>query len=242
MFSAPIGLATNSLFLLSWRVVPRMLPNAWSLQRRLGAMILISFFCWFSVATGVLYFTQSLHSLFQVELVGVLAALLKLTLGIAATWKPPPAPSSSSLDKVTKRVLLFRGIFAFLAIFVAVLLSQVNDFVAGVAAVFPAVFSTTMIAVWISAGEAVQGGAVGPMMLGTCCGSAYTIICGFLIPEWGVILGVLSAWFLAVAFVSIPAFFWVRWRLGKANENYQMATGGNWEEKELEDWQSYSDE
>lgn len=124
MFSAPIGLATNSLFLLSWRVVPRMLPNAWSLQRRLGAMILISFFCWFSVATGVLYFTQSLHSLFQVELVGVLAALLKLTLGIAATWKPPPAPSSSSLDKVTKRVLLFRGIFAFLAIFVAVLLSD----------------------------------------------------------------------------------------------------------------------
>ncbi|GJQ09389.1 hypothetical protein GpartN1_g1180.t1 [Galdieria partita] len=242
MFSSPIGLATNSVFLLSWRVVPPLLPAVWSLKQRLGAMILISFFCWFLIATAVLYFTQSLYSLFQVELVGGLAAVLKLVLGIAATWKPPPTPASSSLERVSKRVLLFRGFFAFLAVFVAVLLSHVNDFVAGVAAVFPAVFSTTMIAVWISAGEAVQGGAVGPMMMGTCCGSAYTILCGLLIPEWGVTMGVLSAWSLAVVFVSIPAFFWVRWRLEKAKGSYQGTVEDDWREKESEEeLQTYSE-
>ncbi|EME32220.1 hypothetical protein Gasu2_38840 [Galdieria sulphuraria] len=241
MFSSPIGLATNSLFLLSWRVLPPLLPEIWSLKQRLSAMIAVSFLCWFLIATVVLYFTQSLHSLFEVELVGGLAALLKLVLGIAATWNPPPTPSSSSLESVSKRVLLLRGFFAFLAVFVAVLLSHVNDFVAGVAAVFPAVFSTTMIAVWISAGEAVQGGAVGPMMMGTCCGSAYTILCGLLIPKWGLTRGVVSAWLLAVVFVSIPAFFWVRWRLEKREGAYQRTEEDKWEEKELEEWQSYSD-
>ena len=37
---------------------------------------------------------------------------------------------------------------------------------AGVTAVFPAIFMTTMISLWLSQGEAVQVGAVGPMMLG----------------------------------------------------------------------------
>jgi len=238
MFSSPIGLATNSIFLLCWRVVPPLLPVTWSLRQRLGAMIIVSFCCWFLVATVALFFTQSLDSLLQVELVGGIAAMVKLGLGIAATWKPPPTPPSSSLESVSKRVLILRGFFAFLAVFIAVILSHFNDYVAGVAAVFPAVFSTTMIAVWISAGEAVQCGAVGPMMLGTCCGSVYTILCGLLVPEWGVVVGVLTSWPMAVIFVSIPAFFWVRWRLDKAKGNYEKTADGD---KELEEWPTYSD-
>eukprot|EP00871_Galdieria_phlegrea_P005864 jgi/Galph1/765/GphlegSOOS_G5551.1 len=223
MFSALIGFATGT----------PLLPQSWSLQGRLFSMIVISFSCWFLLASVLLYVVHSLHSLFYTEVFGLMAASFTLVLGVIVTWKPPPTPSSSSPFTSTK-VLVARGFFAFLAVFVSVILSLVNDSIAGVAAVFPAVFSTTMIAVWISAGESVQVGAVGPMMLGTCSGSAYAILCGIFIPLWGIILGIISAWLLAVILVTSPAFFWTRWRVQKNTyDGYDLTVSNASEEKEM---------
>ena len=60
-----------------------------------------------------------------------------------------------------------RGLLAALAIGFSVSMAQLSELVAGVMSTFPAMFLTTMVGLWISQSEAVQAGAVGPMMLGT---------------------------------------------------------------------------
>ena len=80
---------------------------------------------------------------------------------------------------------------------------------AGIASVFPAIFLTTMVSVWISQGEAVQAGAIGPLMLGSASVSLYAIACAFSIPALGIWVGVSAAWLLAVGSISIPAWVWL---------------------------------
>jgi hypothetical protein len=81
--------------------------------------------------------------------------------------------------------------------------------VAGMAAVFPAIFLTTMCSLWLSHGESVGLGAVGPMMLGGVSVSAFAWIAAWWIPEFGPILGPIGAWLVAVILITLPAWWWL---------------------------------
>ena len=74
---------------------------------------------------------------------------------------------------------------------------------------FPAIFLTSMVSVWWSQGRAVSAGAVGPMMLGSASVAAYALIAAFTLPALGPVLGVVSAWILAVGGVTLPSNAWV---------------------------------
>jgi len=80
---------------------------------------------------------------------------------------------------------------------------------AGMASVFPAIFLTTMAGLWVSQGQAVQAGAVGPMILGSASVSAYSVLCAFTVPAWGPWAGCAAAWASAVLGVSMPAWWWL---------------------------------
>lgn len=73
-----------------------------------------------------------------------------------------------------------------------------------------------MVALWLSQGEAVQGGAVAPMTLGSVSVSGFSLLCGLL--QYSLPLGwaIALSWVLASGCVSVPSVFFLRWRHASA--------------------------
>jgi hypothetical protein len=81
---------------------------------------------------------------------------------------------------------------------------------AGLASVFPAIFLTSMVALWLAQGPTVPQGAAGPMMLGGASVAVYANLAMWSLPAYGVVLGSLIAWFGSVLGWSLPAFLVLR--------------------------------
>lgn len=100
---------------------------------------------------------------------------------------------------------------AALAIGVAVWLSGLGEpLLAGLASVFPAIFLTSMVALWLAQGPTVPRGAAGPMMLGGASVAVFANVVMWSLPAYGVLLGSLIAWLLSVLVWSLPAFLVLR--------------------------------
>jgi hypothetical protein len=128
--------------------------------------------------------------------------------GLLACWRAPPAPAGRR--RVGPLVLAARGLLAAGAIGGAVWLAAVGGaLAAGMAAVFPAIFLTSMVSLWLSQGEAVQAGAVGPMMLGSTSVAVFALLAAWLFPALGPGPGAVVAWLLAATLVTVPAWWWL---------------------------------
>ena len=205
MCSVPVGMTVNACFLACWRYVPAYLENL-SFWTKLGMMISISLTCWLLLAFGVLVFIQSLHE--HIWLIGWGAFFTQITFGIFVCMGNPPAPKGK--NKVSFQTLLIRGILAGIAIGVSIMIAKSgHPILAGISSVFPAIFLTTMISVWISQGESVQMGAVGPMMLGSSAVSLYALISLYFFPYLSWILGSFVAWILSVLICSCTSYLWL---------------------------------
>ena len=77
---------------------------------------------------------------------------------------------------------------------------------------FPVIFTTIMIATWIAQGAQVPTGSVGPMALGTLSVSAFALLAAWLFPVMPLAPAPAIAWTLSVAFVSVPAYCFLRAR------------------------------
>jgi hypothetical protein len=107
-------------------------------------------------------------------------------------------------------VLVGRGVLAAAAIGLAVALATVaGPVIAGIISIFPAIFLTTMVGLWISQGEAVPVGAVGPMMLGSTSVSAFALLAATLMPLVGPGPGAVLAWLGSVLLVTLPAWLFL---------------------------------
>ncbi len=203
--AVPLGMLVDAGFLYCWRLAPPHLP-AWSMPRRLGVMIGISLAVWFGLAAGALALVEVLA--LPPLLVGLTAMLAHLLLGLYTTLHPFPAPRGE--QPVSALAILARGTLAGLAIAIAVAFARSGmPLVAGVASVFPAIFLTTMVALWWSQGEAVPLGAVGPIIMGSTAVSAYALISIWSFVRLGVIAGTTTAWFGAVLLCSVPTAWWL---------------------------------
>lgn len=211
MAACSAGMLVDVLFLYFWRVVPPKLPDA-GLWARLGMMLVVSLSGWLVAATGLTLLLQALSER-GVPLmgIGVVLVLATAALGVIACRYNPPTPvGRRSVGLLT---LLARGVLAGAAIAGAVWLASVGGAVAsGVASVFPAIFLTTMVSLWISQGEAVQSGAVGPMMLGATSVSGFALIVAITLPAFGALWGSVLAWAAAVGLVTVPAWLWLQRR------------------------------
>ena len=211
LYTVPVGMMVNALFLYSWRILPPRLP-AGSLYTRLLLCCGLSLLVWAVAAAGFLWMLELVPVSRFVS--GLVFLSCSIGFGIFACLFNPPAPKGKRT--VPLGVLLARGALAALAIGASVMISALGyPFLAGMASVFPAIFLTTMASVWISQGEAVQSGAVGPMMLGGTSVSAYAFFAAWLMPALGVVLGGGMAWILSVACVSFPAWWWLDKRSGR---------------------------
>jgi hypothetical protein len=209
LFITPAGMLVNALFLLMWRVVPPRLPPLHT-YIRLAMCVVITMTGWLLMALAAIEVTRN------IEVVGlnrnswaVVLTLTMATLGILACKRNPPAPRASSHAGVT--AIVIRGLVAGCAIGGAVwLANHGGPLIAGVAAVFPAIFMTTLCSLWLSHGESVGAGAIGPLMLGGTSVSAYSWFAACWVPTMGIGAGSAAAWVVAVLVVTVPAWMWLK--------------------------------
>jgi hypothetical protein len=208
MMVVPLGMLLNALFLGAWLVLPRWFSNTahplmWT---ALGALA-----CWGAMGFGVWFLLQNTR--FGVTFTEhELAAIGLVLLLVTAVWfnrRPHPTPKGA--NRVSTAVLVARGSMAAFAIGVAVWMAGLGfPLLAGLASVFPAIFLTSMVALWLAQGPTVPQGAAGPMMLGGASVAVYANVAMWSMPAFGAVLGSLVAWLAAVLGWSIPAFLVLR--------------------------------
>ncbi len=205
MYAVPVGMFVDALFLWTWRVVPPRLPAA-RIEIRLGVMLCLALLVW---AVGALLGTAALARTPSREAFAVAITVGIAIFGVFSCVAAPPSPAGSR--KVGVGALLSRGALAAAAVGLAVWLAGLgNPLLAGIASVFPAIFLTTMVSLWISQGESVPVGAVGPMILGSTSVAAFALVAAWTLPALGPLAGCAVAWVSAVLAVSVPAAFWLR--------------------------------
>ncbi len=208
MAVVPIGMALNAAFLWLWRVIPSRLP-ATTLRRRLAMMTLLSVSAWLLAAITTVFATDALMARgMPASALGAFAAAGLMIFGIVLCQDLPSAPKGNR--RVGPMTLLMRGVLAATAIAVAITLAHIiGPVAAGVASVFPAIFLTTMVSLWISQGEAVPLGAIGPIVLGSSAVSVYALVAAAVMPSIGA-TGAVIAWVVAVVGISVPAATYLR--------------------------------
>jgi hypothetical protein len=216
MWEVPAGMLVNGVFLWSWRAVPGRLPRL-SLAGRLALMTVLSLLVWAAAAAALVLALGAVRAHGgPLRALGLGAELALVGLGVAATWRPRPA--SRGRRRVSPVVLLARGLLAAVAVAAAVAIAGVGGaLIAGMVSVFPAIFLTTMVSLWLAQGEAVPAGAVGPMMVGSSAVGAFALIAAELHPLLGPGVGTLAAWPVAVLLATVPAWAWLSRRAGAAS-------------------------
>lgn len=167
MFAIPAGMLLSIGVLYLWREVPSRFPPSLSVRTQLIAMILLSLIFWLIAAIFLIFLLEFLQEEANLSIIwiGVMAEILLLSIGLLVIFlKPLPAPKGTK--KVKASTLTLRGLLAGMAIFFSIVFSNLSQVAAGILSVFPAIFITTMISLWLSQGNAVSVGAAGPMMLG----------------------------------------------------------------------------
>jgi hypothetical protein len=214
MDGVPPGMFLSAGFLWIWKIVPPRLGWA-NNHARLLVTASFSLLAWgfgaLVLVRSVSFFggTRELN-----EGVGRLGFVALVALGLLGSRRRPGAPRGAHRASIL--MLMLRGAAAAAAIAVAVIISaRGGDVAAGVAAVFPAIFLTTMVSLWLAQGEAVPVGAVGPMMLGSSSVAAFALIAGFTFPAWGELWGALFAWIFSVSAITLPAHLWLARRTEK---------------------------
>lgn len=211
MAAIPFGMALNAGFLAIWATAPSWLPARVGGRRRLALLLGVSLSAWGLGAAGLAVALPYAAG----HPIGLLAAAIAMNTLIAAggwTVSAGVGRPTAAAQSVPAAALVGRGLLAAGAVATAVLLSAwASPTIAAMAAVFPAIFLTTMVSLWLSQGEAVPTRAAGPMMLGSASVGAYALLAGALFPAVGIGLGAPLAWLGAISLVTGPA----AWLLGR---------------------------
>lgn len=219
MSIVPFGMMVNAIFLLVWIHAPQRLGLS-----LIGTTIL-SLVAWSVVGSLALLGSSELQSsgidafLFALSGLGLL-----ILLGVWTTWTSRSAPRGSR--SVRPVVLVLRGSAATLAIGIAVWFSSLSyPFVSGLISTFPAIFLTSMIALWLAQGQDVPQGAAGPMMLGGASVGVYAVVAIVLFPMLGPVGGSIVSWLISILIWTIPAYVYLQWRQSLTSLDHRSDAG-----------------
>ena len=207
MSVVPIGMLINGMFLGVWIVFPKYINKD---NLKLPITTLVSLGTWAILAfISLLIARQVTDGVISEAMLGIIGLVALVILAVRFNLQSRDAPKGK--NKVPLAILSIRGIAAGLAIAACLVLAEFGlPFVAGLASAFPAIFLTSMVALWISQGPQVPQGAAAPMMLGGASVSVYALIAMWSLPSLGIVIGSIVAWFGAVGLWTIPAFLLLR--------------------------------
>ena len=207
MSIVPLAMIVNGLFLSIWIILPKYVSNKKTplLLTTIASLLTWAFFAY--IALSIADYSVSLD--ISPAVMGILGLVCLILVSVFFNIKTRPSPRGD--NKVPILILSIRGVAAAIAIGTALILAQIGQpLVAGLASAFPAIFLTSMVALWVSQGPQVPQGAAAPMMLGGASVSVYAIIAIWSLPEFGVVLGSVIAWFASVILWTLPAFTLLR--------------------------------
>ena len=209
----PIGLILNAGFLYLWRVVPPLIPQ-WKFGLRLTSITIVSLSIWCLFAgLSILGFNILTNAGMAPLTIGSLALVIGLVVGFAATTQHRPTPKGQ--NKVSFLTLLMRGLAAAASIGIAVWLAGLgNPLASGIMSIFPAIFTTSMVALWLAQGEAVPAGAIGPMMFGAQSVSLFALIVAICYPMTNSSIGLvgtsIGAWIGSVLLINVTVWYYLK--------------------------------
>ena len=207
MSVVPIGMLINGVFLGVWIILPKYIASD---RLKLPITVVSSLLTWAILALLSLIIAREVTGGTISEMtLGMIGLVLLAILAIMFNLSNRAAPKG--LNKVPIIILSIRGTAAGLAIAACLVLAEIGlPFVAGLASAFPAIFLTSMVALWLSQGPQVPQGAAAPMMLGGASVSVYALLAMWSLPSFGIFIGSIIAWFGAVGLWTIPAFLLLR--------------------------------
>jgi hypothetical protein len=203
MSIVPLAMMVNGIFLGVWIILPKYISSKKSplLMTTITSVMTWAIFAY--LALKIADYSVSID--ISPATLGISGLICLILLSIFFNVKTRPSPKGD--NKVPVLILSIRGIAAAIAIGLALVLAQIGQpLIAGLASAFPAIFLTSMVALWISQGVTVPQGAAAPMMLGGASVAVYALVVMWSIPNYGIILGSTIAWILSVSLWSIPAF------------------------------------
>ena len=209
----PAGMLINAIFLSVWIYLPRATASLGS-ERSLAVTTATALLAWamFGMVTILCIGELSEYGTGP-RTIGMIGIALTAVFGIVLGWKPHESPKGSR--EVSKSILLARGLMAATAIGASVWVAGLGyPLLAGLASVFPAIFLTSMVSLWISQGPSVPRGAAAPMLLGGGSVGVYSLVAMYSLEAHGIILGSIMSWVTAVAVWSMPSYIYLRWRTG----------------------------
>ena len=207
----PAGMLINAIFLSVWIYLPQVTASM-SSKRSLAITTFTALLTWalFGMAT-ILCIGELSDSGAGPRTIGMIGITLTATFGMMLGWNPGESPKGSR--EVSKPVLLARGLMAATAIGASVWVAGLGyPLLAGLASVFPAIFLTSMVSLWISQGPSVPRGAAAPMLLGGGSVGVYALVAMYSLDSYGVAVGSLIAWLVSVLGWSAPSYMFLRWR------------------------------
>ena len=207
MSIVPLAMMVNGIFLGVWIILPKYISEK---KTPLFLTTITSILTWALFAYFALVIADYSVSVdISPFILGVSGLVCLILLSAFFNIKTRPSPKGD--NKVPIVILSVRGIAAAIAIGLALVLAEIGQpLIAGLASAFPAIFLTSMVALWISQGVTVPPGAAAPMMLGGASVAVYALVVMWSIPNYGIILGSTIAWILSVGIWSIPAFLSLR--------------------------------
>ena len=197
----------NGIFLSVWIYFPHYIKQE---KLKLISTTIFALAVWLALAI----FSLKLVELSPIQdlgnfIIGLIGFILLVLFSVLLNLNSIAAPKGE--NKVPLLILGCRGIAAALAIgFCLILAKQGLPLVAGLVSAFPAIFLTSMVALWLSQGSKVPQGAAAPMMLGGASVSVYALVSMYAIPEYGIVIGSIATWFSSVVLWTIPAFLVLR--------------------------------
>lgn len=208
MAAVPVGMLVDAGFLAVWRYLPPRLPGG--VQARLVLTVAASLGAW-ALGAAAFVVTAPWRAAVRPEVVGLAGLAALAGVGLALTRTAVPAPRGAR--PVGLGVLFARGGLAAVAIGTAVALgASGSPALAGMASVFPAIFLTTMVSLWLAQGDAVPLGAVGPIVLGSTSVGVYALLAIRTFPALGPAAGAGAAWVGAALVATLPAARWLATR------------------------------
>ena len=187
----PYGMLINGCFLLVYVLVPPRLSSDGG-----GALVLTSttaLLVWSAFGALVLLALDPLLLRVAPMTLGLVGTLALAVMGVLVARGPRPAPAGHRSPGPIE--IMARGLAAGTAIGLAVYLSGLGlPLLAGLSSVFPAIFLTTMVGLWVSQGPDVPLGAAGPMLLGSTSVAVYACLAMWTLPALGVWWGSAVAW------------------------------------------------
>jgi len=219
--AVPMGMIPTLVLLILWRFLPSQMSRTLTSWKRLGVLLTLSIVLWFGLSYGSLELIEFIKSKdvgLKTEIIAAISICVYFVLSCLFVALPPLPVGRKGDEQVGWKSHLLRFVLGAVTTVAAILLSELNEYIGGLAITFPSVILTALTSLWVTHSDTVAVSAAAPMMVGSTSSSIYSLYFAWVIPHLefyfgpigGVITAALSSWFVCTFLFSLPCAILLR--------------------------------